>query len=222
MRQSGWLAQTPKRMQQAFRELARWHSIERGGHLILAGDETGDLIGLASGTVAFTVSLGLPSTPIMHVSKAVIWMGYRPLVLGAPRIVTAQARSNVQFASFSKTGIRALLNKNPEWWEHFVVLQANYGDITAQVAADLLIPDSKRRLAAVLLRFAGFLGSGDVNADHIQIPLTQNELAASANMSRNSAVDILREFKKLGWIETTYGEVTVCSKQGLSRLLATE
>jgi CRP/FNR family cyclic AMP-dependent transcriptional regulator len=219
LKHTGWLASKPPEFQEALLELSRLHKIDAGAHLTLAGDEYGDLIGLVSGTVAFTSSIGPSSTPIMHIAKPVFWMGYRPLLLGEDLNVTAQARTNVIFASFSKSKILTLLETNPNWWKHFVSLMAEYGDATAPIAADLLIQNADQRFVAVLLRFGRVRFRDPANFSSVRVPLTQSEVAAAANMSRNSAGEILRRFAGMGWIKRGYGGIDIIEAARLRDIL---
>jgi CRP-like cAMP-binding protein len=216
---SGWLADTPPAFRDSLLPLGRWHRIEQGAHITLSGEESEDLIGLAFGTVALTVTLGLPDTPIMHIASPPFWMGYGPLLHGTKRVVNAQARTTVWIASFPKSKVIPLLESRPGWWRPFMKLQAIYGDTTALIAADLLITSSDLRCAAVLLRFAGLRGPGATGEKRVRVPVTQEELAAAANLSRNSAGTILRRFAALGLVETSYGGIDIVDPAGMRDLL---
>ncbi len=183
---------------------------DAGSYLTMGGDQSGGLIAVIRGSIALTSTVGNTATPIMHFASGVIWIGYRPLVMGATRVVTAQARTRVSYAEFPLRSVRAMLLENPQWWEQFAILQAFYGDITAQIASDLLIRDSGRRLAAILLRFAGVgMPMDDMKPEH-SIPITQQELALSANLSRNVTGTFLKSFERQGWIKRKYGQIVVC------------
>ena len=215
----GWLVRADPGFRDALLALARWHRAEPGHHLTRAGDEAGDLIGLAEGTVAFTVTEGLASTPTMHVAAAVIWMGYGPLVLPMARTVTAEARTPVLYASFAQARVQGLLQRDPAGWQAIARLSGEFGLLMALTAADLLIPESERRCAAVLLRFAGQRFAGPRDRLEAVVPVTQEELAAAANLSRNSAGTILRGFAARGWIATGYGGVRILAPARLRGLL---
>jgi hypothetical protein len=61
-----------------------------------------------------------------------------------------------------------------------------YGDLTVTIASDLMIRDSDRRRAAAVLRLAGCRYARSRDVTPVEVPLTQNELAGGANLSRNS------------------------------------
>jgi len=215
----GWLAETPPEFRESLLPLGRLRRIDEGVFITLSGEEEEDLIGLASGTVALTATLGLPDTPIMHVARAPFWMGYGPLLHGTKRVVNAQARTPVWIASFPKSKVIPLLESRPGWWRPFMKLMAIYGDLTALIAADLLIQKSDLRLAAVLLRFGGVRFAAVSGTAPIRVPITQEELAAASNMSRNSAGAILRRFAAMGLVETGYVGIDILDPVGLRMLL---
>lgn len=216
----GWLAGTPPEFRKRFLSGARWRSIGRGAIVTLGGEEKDDVIGLADGTVAITSTLGRAGTPTMHMGHAVLWMGYGPLLLERPRVVTAEARTDLWIAVIPKASILPLLDDTTRWWRCFMRLLAEYGDISATIASDLLIRRSDRRLAATILRFAGLRGADSSPRGELRLPVTQDELAEAANLSRNAAGTILRTLAAKGYIKTDYRGIIVCAPASLSRLVA--
>jgi CRP-like cAMP-binding protein len=115
-------------------------------------------------------------------------------------------------ASFPKSQVLPLLTESARWWRHFARLLGEYGHLSARIASDLLIPDSERRLAAVLSRFGGLQAVSPAGAAArvpVYVPVTQAELAAAANLSRNTAGKILKGFATRGIVETGYSEILI-------------
>lgn len=207
----GWLSATPVEFRKALLSGSRWRSVDAGSVITLGGEEADDLIGLASGTVELTTVFGVADTPVMHLAHPVFWMGYGPLMNGQPRRVTAIAKSPVYLASIPKAGVMQSLVKRPEWWQHLCPLAIEYGDASITIASDLLIRSSDRRCAAVLLRLGGVRFSGGEEETRITVPVTQDELADAANLSRNTTGDILRKLVAIGLIETGYRGIVIRS-----------
>ena len=211
----GWLAETPVEFRKLFLSAARWRHVEPGATVTLGGEERDDVIGLAQGTVAMLSTLGHAGTPIMHLSHAVFWLGYGPLLLERPRDVTVEARTHLWIAVIPRAKVSPLLDESPLWWRCFMRLLAQYGDISAVIASDLLIRQSDRRLAATILRFAGPRDSTAEKREEVRLPLTQAELADAANLSRNKAGTILRALAAQGYIETDYRGIVVLDRARL-------
>lgn len=215
----GWLAAVPAEFRTALLSRAGWRKFEAGDQITLAGDEDGNLIGLAEGFVAFQVAFGQPTAPILHVAPPVFWMGYRPIVSDEARIATATARSTAWCATIPRRRVQALLQERPEWWRHVVALALEYGDAAATSGADLLIPDAETRLIAVLLRFAGLRGRTASDDEAVLVPITQQDLAGAANLSRNWTGTILRRLAAIGCLTPLYNGVLVQKPNELRRML---
>lgn len=217
----GWLTSVPKDFRNELLSEARWRRFGRGEQISLAGDEGGDLIGLAEGYVAFQVSFGQPGSPILHMTPPVFWFGYRNIVADDGRIASGLAMSTVACATITRRHVRALLESHPEWWKHLMPLAMEYGDTAATIASDLLIPDAKARLVAVLLRFAGLRRPVPDASAPVCVPVTQQDLAAAANLSRNWTGSILRRLAADGSVETGYNGVTLLDPPRLRTILET-
>jgi CRP-like cAMP-binding protein len=215
----GWLAETPAEFQTSFLSFAQWRHIEKGATVTLGGEEKDDVIGLAHGTVAATTTVGLAETPTMHIACAVFWLGYGPLLLERPRVVTVEARTDLWVAEIPQAKILPLLDGTTKWWRCFMRLLVEYGDTTALIASDLLIRQSDRRLAATILRFAGPPDPDAGPAGRLRIPVTQTEVADASNLSRNAAGTILRALAAKGYIETDYGGIAILDRAGLQHFV---
>jgi hypothetical protein len=136
-------------------------------------------------------------------------------------VVSAEERSEVWVASFPKARELPQLDGSTTWWRFFMRLSAEYGHLSAMIAGDLLIPESERRLAAVLLKFGGFRVLGNPGVDDVSaaapvlVPVTQAELPAAANLSRNSAGKILQVLGRRRMVETGYRGITITHPAGL-------
>jgi CRP-like cAMP-binding protein len=220
LRSQGWLSGQPPEFQESFLAHARWKRIERNTIITLGGEEKDDVVGVAQGTVGITATLGEAEAPMLHMAHAVFWMGYGPLLLERPRVVTVTAKTDLWIAVVPKVKILPLLDETTQWWRAFSQLLGEYGDISSVIAADLLIRQSDRRLAATILRFAGFRGPNPKPDAEVRLPVTQAELADAANLSRNAANAIIRNLMEEGFIRTEYGGVVVLNADGLKQILS--
>jgi CRP/FNR family cyclic AMP-dependent transcriptional regulator len=211
----GWLSVTPVDFQRAILSRCRWQGLEAGEPIQAGGEELGELIGLAQGAIEMRTILGPAETPLMHIAHPVFWLGYVPLLLGQPRRLSASAKSPVWLARIPQDAVKKCLSERPEWWRFFLQPAIIYGDVSQTVAADLLIRDNERRCAAVLLRMAGRrFAAPDDNAP-VDAPLTQDELAGAANMSRNSVGTMLKRLAARGLIKLGYRTMIVVSPSAM-------
>jgi CRP-like cAMP-binding protein len=112
-----------------------------------------------------------------------------------------------------------MLSKRPHWWRHLGVLAFENGNIAANAAADLKIRDSKRRCIAALLRLSGCRFSDPAEETPIEVMLTQEELAAMANMSRNNIGEVLRKLAERRLIELGYRTIIVRAPAALRAII---
>ena len=213
--QEGWLSKTPDEFRKAILSRCNYEHVEAGKLIQTGGEQHGELIGLAQGIVEFRTVLGRADTPLMHFVHPVFWFGYIPILTGRPRSVAATARTDTQLARVPHAEVRALLGRRPDWWDHVMPLSIAYGDVASRVAADLLIRNSERRCAAVLLRLSGHHFTNRQNRHGAEIGITQEELAGAANLSHSSVHGILKRLADRGLVELRYRGLQILDPSAL-------
>ncbi|MCF2514593.1 Crp/Fnr family transcriptional regulator [Sphingomonas sp. G124] len=215
LKSRGWLSDRDSEFQEALLGICRWRHFEPGETLISAGDICAPLVGIASGSAAVVTSLGPPDTPLTHICHPGWWAGYVPLIAGRPTDNATVARTPVYAAVATKSAAEALLSENPGRWKHFARLALYYGEVAANIVADLLIRESDRRCAATLLRIADCRFQGQAPAF---ASVSQTDLAAIANLSRKTANAILRDFELNGLVARHYNQIDILDPASLRRV----
>ncbi len=215
LRKGAWLSATPADFQRAVLSRCDWACLEAGAPIQFGGEERGELIGLARGIVELRTILGRADTPIMHFAHPVFWFGFVPIVSSRPRPLAASAKTQVWVARIPQADLGALLAERPEWWRHLIPPSLVYGDVAVTIAADLLIRDSERRCAAVLLRLSGRRSAGPKDSEPVEVAVTQDELAGAANLSLTSVRTMLSRLKARRLIELGYRGMIVCAPAAL-------
>ena len=145
--------------------------------------------GIARGAFSAIPAVGAPDAPVMHIGGAPFWFGTNPLLGGMARTMSVVAQSPCLVARVPQHVVAALLAENPERWRFITQLATEILNTALLVASDLLMRDSRRRCIAVLLRVAGCRTGNAVTGT---AEMTQDELAAMANLSRQTIGPILR------------------------------
>ena len=208
--QRGWLAGTPSEFRSFMIDRSQWQEVEAGTQIQAGGEESGDIIGLASGIIELRSIQGRSDTPIMHFARPVFWIGYSSVAFDhRPHKVEATASTKVWLARVPIGPLKKLLVENPTYWQCFLRPAFFFADIALNVAADLLIRDSSRRCSAVLLRLSGrrFEESGE--SDQVEVLVTQDDLASAANLSRTSVRSILQRLATRGLIKQSYRGIII-------------
>jgi CRP-like cAMP-binding protein len=216
LRAHGWLSFTPADFQDAVLSAAVWRSYEIGESLIVAGDPPGGMFGFAQGSVAAFTVFGAPDSPMVHLGGPGVWTGEGSLVTGQPRRISAVARSPTYVAYVPLPALREMLAAHPDRWRYIALLVQFTVDMVVNGLADLMIRDSSRRCAAMILRLGG--GRFVDAPTHNEIPITQEDFALMANLSRSTVNPILRKLTRAGLIEAQFGVIRIKNAEELRRI----
>ena len=210
LRGSGWLSETPVDFREAILSRCAWSRLEPGALIQAGGEEDGEISGLARGIVEMRTVLGRADTPIMHYARPVYWSGLTRIISGSRGLrAEVTAKTTVWLARAPHDAVRNLLRERPEWWQFIPQPTLIYTDIALNIAADLLIRDSERRCAAVLLRLTGRRFADPESPEPAEVDITQEDLADAANLSLSSVRSMLGRLAARGLIEQGYGGVLV-------------
>lgn len=216
LRRADWFAGTTPDFQSAVLAQCQWQWFATGETIIHGGDTAGGMAALARGAVSIIPAIGAPDLPMIHIALAPFWMGSNPLVDHLPRLVSVVARSRCLVALAPEHGLSALLAENPDWWRFIALYLTETLGLVSQVASDLLIPDSRRRCIALLLRTVGCSNDGTAPTE---AAMTRDELAGMANLSRQTIGPILRDLVDAGLIEVGYRVIILRDPAGLRAIL---
>ena len=93
-------------------------------------------------------------------------------------------------------------------------------EVAISVVDDLMIRDSNQRLIAVLLRLGGCRRATPTAPNAIVVDVSQEDLAAMANLSRGTANSILRKLEEAGEIAISYRQHIILKPDALRRRLS--
>jgi CRP/FNR family transcriptional regulator, cyclic AMP receptor protein len=215
----GWLAHQAPDFQRAVLQQARLVSLRADEYLFHAGDATGGIYGVVSGGVGVLIP-GLGSAlRLAQVLRAGVWFGHGPIMTGRARVLSFRATEPSLALHAPIAALQEIAASQPTW-AHAVGSLSDFSvDIAIAAVSDLLIPDSARRLAAVLLRAAA-LDMDNPPAKPVPLSLRQSEIAEMANLSERMVGRILKRFEVSGWIEAGYGGLTLADPKALREFAA--
>jgi CRP-like cAMP-binding protein len=217
--QRGWLSRTPAVFQREIIDLCTLRPVARGQPVFVAGEAEADVYGTVSGHLDFLSRFSASDGHVVHITHPGFWFGFAPLLTGTPRRLTVIARTDARLAVVRAKPLHGLLRKHPEWWRHLAVAIGEYADIAANASSDLMIPENERRVVAVLLRLCNCRFPPPYGGPPQEVPLTQAELAAMSNVSRNTLGTILRSLQDAGLISIGYGKIRPLQPEKLRALV---
>ena len=211
----GWLADQPAGFRQCLIALGRPLSARRGDPIYREGDEPGGMYGIISGGIGLQIGPPRLSPRLGHIFRAGNWFGVGPILHGGNRTMTFHATEDSRLLMVPRTAFEDWSSTDPDAMRRIALLTNSGVELAVRTASELLIPDSTRRLAAVLLRITA-VDEGIV-ADHPDgFVISQNQLAEMANLSRSRVNAAMADLRDAGWITPGYNRIGVRDAAALS------
>lgn len=211
----GWLSQTPQRFRTAVLDRCVLQTFEPGATIYMTGDTSGAIYGLISGTLSVTLATGERGPYYAHFFRPGTWFGEGPLISGTARIVGISAVRETVLLQLSQRSMEEILRDDPGSWRQLALLTLAKLQVAISVVDDLMIRDSAQRLIAVLLRLGGCRQTTPQGTMPIEVDVSQEDLAAMANLSRNTTNVILRKLEKAGLLDAAYRQIRILSPDAL-------
>jgi CRP/FNR family transcriptional regulator, cyclic AMP receptor protein len=215
----GWFAQLEPALATAVFDAGRIVALERGAALFRPGDEPGGIYGVVDGgmVISTTGRDGLPAAG--HIMRRGAWFGYGSVTFRQKRTLMAEANEPSTILHVPLSRLEGLRIEYPSLGPAAAHLAAHGETAMLSVIADLLIGNTDRRLAAVLLRVTGE-SPDDPWSDPRGVSLTQQRLADLAAVSIHTVARFVDRSSQQGWITWNYGRVRILDADGLGEFAA--
>lgn len=211
----GWLARQPADFREECLSQGRIITVRRGEAVYREGDAGLSMYGLMSGSLAALIGPPRLVPRLVDIRGPGTWFGVGAVLTGAHRSAELRALSDCVLLMVPGPVVEQLSTVRPDF-ARAIGAQAFMGyEIASRVAGELLIPSSSRRIAAIIMRIAA-PDSAEARVGREGVLVTQAQLAEMANVSRNVANGVLCRLRDAGWIETSYGRVSVRDRAGLA------
>jgi CRP-like cAMP-binding protein len=217
----GWLAEIDPALAAAVVEAGRTMSLRKGERLYAPEDNPGGMFGVISGGMLMATP-GRDGLPMPgHIARRCHWFGYGS-------VLEKQRRSMIMSANEPTRLLHVPLAELERLRTEFPAANRAYGKLATlgealylATVADLLIRDTDRRLAGVLLRVSGaepppyhpgYRPSAEELArwsDPMGVPLTQTLLGELANASPHTVARFVNRASQAGLIDWRYGRVRI-------------
>ncbi len=217
---AGWLPACQPAFRRWVLETLQWRLVPAGTCVSFAGDREGGFFCLAQGQITFYACLG-GALVTGYFGHPGAWWGHAPL-LGIPRTGTVTTRTESIIGILPMRALEARLAQHPADWADIALGVSDLFLMSTGAHADLLIENSRNRIAATLLR----LGGNRHRRYPVLVPrrfeCTQDELARATGLSRNTAGVHLRSFEREGLIAIGYGQIELRDPARLTALANAE
>lgn len=174
---------------------ARRRSYRRGEVIFHQGDPGDSLHFLIEGRVKVVLDAESGDEAVIAILGPGDCFGELALIDGEPRSATVETLEPVQTISLSRADFMSFIRSNPQAAERMMVALAGMVRRADESMADLVFLDLEGRLVKKLLELAEAHGRDVDGAIEIELPMTQEDLAAMIGATRASVN------KLLGWYE---------------------
>lgn len=214
----GWLTRVPAEFREAVLSHIALHTFDRGDWVFEQDKPAGGMWGIASGLTMISIRSDAEPEASAHIFGPGQWTGATALILGSERLHGLKCLAPSQIVFLSSRAFEKITTEIPDAWRWIGAMPAMNIQLAFMAVEDLMIQDPRRRCAATLLRLSGCRGPfrGAMPDD---IPLTQEQLGQTMNMSRTVLGEVLRDFEREGAIDRRYKSIQVHPER-LARFLA--
>jgi len=215
----GWLSHVPSPFREKVLDRCLIDEFHAGAVIYSVGDPPGGMYGLASGRYGVSIAPGERGPYVVHFATPGTWFGELPAFTGLPRRLGLIAAKDSTVLHLPLAAIREIVGRDPGAWQFFAFVMIGHLETSLGAADDLLIRDYKKRFVAVLLRVGGCRKTTPPDAAPADIDVSQDDLAAMANMARTTVNAVLRGLENSGYVDVSYRNVRILAPDALRTML---
>ena len=201
----------------ALRALGRMRSFPVGAALFNEREPGDAVFVLMSGRVKLSCVTEAGREALLGIREPGDLIGEMSAIDGAPRSATAVALEPVEVLTVSREAFVGFLARTPGVALVLLRMIAPRLRDADRKRIEYLGQDSVGRVCSRLVELADRFGAPEGDGVHIELAITQEELAAWTGASREAVIRALRTLRELGWIETRRRGVSVLEIEHLRR-----
>ena len=193
----------------ALRAIGRVRRYASGERLFLEREPGDAVLVLQSGRVKLSSITDGGREALLGIREPGELIGEMSAIDEAPRSATATAMEPVEVLALSSKAFTAYLERTPGVALVLVrMLNRRLRDADRK-RAEFLAQDTVGRVCSRLVELADRFGQSGDDGTHIDLAITQEDLAGWTGSSREAVIRALRTLRELGWIETRRRGVTL-------------
>ena len=186
----------------ALRPHARPRRYPRGSLVVAEGDEAHEVLVVVAGAVKVTVAALDGRQVVLDVLGPGELVGELGVLDGAPRSATAVALVDTEVLALGRQAFRSAMAADPALAGGVLEMTVARLRAAARRQLELGATDALGRVCERLVEVARRYGRRDEHGGIVvRSPLTQQDLAEWAGLSREAVVKALRALRSLGWVD---------------------
>jgi CRP/FNR family transcriptional regulator, cyclic AMP receptor protein len=205
-----WFFSLPASVEAAFRSVAAPRRYGDGELVHGRGDAPDGLYQIARGKVRVSGVTAGGRELLLTVLEAGSWFGEIAVLDGLPRTHDAHAVGDTELLQVSQAAFDSLVAARPELLRELVRLLCARLRLALGAIEDAMLLPTPARLAKRLLGATAVDGA---------VRLPQEQLARLLATSRQTISGIVKSWERQGWVEVSYGQITVVDREALAALI---
>lgn len=190
--------------------------IKKGDFLFKEGENLNGVYCVKDGVSMLSKLSSNGKNQIVKVATKGEMLGQRSLVAEEQANLSAKALADMEVCFIPKGHIAPTLQRNPDFGIEILRHMAHDLKAADEVIVNMSQKTVKQRLAATFLYLHQNFGTD--NAGFLKLTLSREDLADIVGTATESAIRMISDFKKQGWIKTTGKQIGVVDKQALEAL----
>lgn len=216
---SGWLGFLDPALVQNIFEAGRLEEVPKNKKVFEIGTPNPQLYCVLDGAFRMMTLLNAENRRFAHLCGPGFWFGEDAFAFRSPAVLDISSATDATTFVIHISDFEEVTKHHPFVWKDFSRLVGMNMMLAISVGSDLMIRNSDKRIAATILRLAGHRAAFQQQRPITKLHITKEDLAAAANLSRNSVTSILSEFSKQGIISKSYSAIEILDSAKLEQML---
>lgn len=217
-----FLDRLPASSSAALSAAGRIRRYPKGSLVCAEGDPATEVVIIRSGTVKVLVTALSGREVVLDVMEDGALLGELSAIDGSPRSATAIALTQLEVLAIPQSAFRRVLDEDTALARRLLDLLAERMRASDRRQLELATGDALGRLCQRLVSLAQRNGQRFANgAVEVTTPVSQQDLAAWAGLSREAVVKGFYALRRLEWIETNGRQITILDIDAVTRRAAT-
>ena len=215
----GWLGERPEELQQAILHHGRIITVSAGASVYRQGDlDHAGMYALLEGDLrAFYYFRNIEKMTLWTMGPGA-WVGQAVLFDNGPRPIEVSPVNECKLFLLPLSGYRRIVAREPRYMHDFALLlcYSIRTNFNATIARRL---SARERAASAFVRLAHVHGKPEGDGLFLDIRMSQSDLASLVGVSRQYMNELLAEWQREGFIESSSRGIRICNLDGLKMLV---
>jgi CRP-like cAMP-binding protein len=209
----------PERALEKIAALASRRGYPKGTVVFSQGDQGDALYGVASGRIRISASASGGREVFLNIMEPGDTFGEIAVMDGLPRTANAVAVDDSMLIQIQRSDFVPFLETHPKLALHLLRLMCERLRWTSELVEESAFMAGPARLAKRLLILASLHGRA-ARVGHLELRISQSELARFLGISRQIVNQHLSAWRQLGWVQLGRTQIVIRNPEALRSMIA--